>query len=117
MPGCDRWREEDRDRCRPCRVFAENRVRWPLYRRARLLELRPRLAFGGHSFTLACEAEGRSPELWRCSGCLGLLPGWALAEGYEAALLGLWCPGLFAALPTSSPERLQTGESPGKVSP
>jgi hypothetical protein len=65
----------------------------PLGHTARLLALRPPLAYGGHAFVLLGEA-----TLY-CVGCFSAVPRWAVAEGFESTLLARWCPALFLALP------------------
>lgn len=74
------------------------------------LTMRPPLYNGGHSFTLLTpiggtagitlfDADGYAgPPLWRCTGCHGIVPHWALTEGYATTLLGRWCPTLLRAL-------------------
>lgn len=67
-----------------------------LGRSARLLALRPPLAFGGHSFSLL---QGDGIPLSRCVGCLVTLPSWAVAEGMGHHFgLHRWCPHMFRAL-------------------
>lgn len=69
-------------------------IRNDLGRTARLLDLRPPLYNGGHTFVMLDEAGA----VWWCVGCYRPLPRWALDEGFVTTLLGRWCPALFRAI-------------------
>lgn len=76
------------------------------------IDREPPLYNGGHVFVpLAPLGEYRGPALWRCSGCHGIVPRWALVEGYVAATIGRWCRGLLPALerPRAAAERPKPG--------
>ena len=76
---------------------AKPRRRRSLGRTARLLTLRPPLAYGGHAFAFV------GHDLARCHGCHVMLPWWAVAEGMGQHFgLARWCPALFEALTTGS---------------
>jgi hypothetical protein len=80
------------------------------------IDMLPQLYNGGHGFALLEPLGGyQGPQLWRCCGCHGIVPRWALDEGYVKTLLGRWCRAL---LPALEPARVGAERpKPGGVRP
>lgn len=74
----------------------------PLGPTARVLALRPPIAFGGHCFRVW---ESDAGELFEsCVGCHVTVPGWAVREQLGGEFgLARWCQDLFRMLPAAVP--------------
>ena len=71
-----------------------------MYRRAHLLDHRPRHALAGHTYTPLDPSTPNAAHLHRCVRCHAIIPAWAITSGHHTTITGnAWCPDYLAALP------------------